>query len=181
MAKHSASVVVGAPVGQVYRLFAHFSDFPKFMSNVKSVTFIDDERSHWVVDILGDREWDAVNENWIADQQIGWRSIGGLDNTGLVRFEADGEDRTRMHVDVEYEPNGLLGSVGEVLGGGAEFARRLQQELDHFAQMVHAAPPGALDPNSSSYLFHDDSAAVKGDVAATPPQTSEDAAIGKAT
>ena len=124
MAKHSASVVVGAPVGQVYRLFTHFSDFPKFMSNVKSITLIDDERSHWVVDILGDREWDAVNENWIADQQIGWRSIGGLDNTGLVRFEADGEDRTLMHVDVEYEPNGLLGSVGEVLGGGAELARR---------------------------------------------------------
>ncbi len=180
MAKHSASVVVGAPVGQVYGLFTHFSDFPKFMSNVKSVTMIDDVRSHWVVDILGDREWDAINENWIVDRQIGWRSIGGLGNTGLVRFEPDGEERTALHVDVEYEPSGLLGNVGEVLGGGAEFARRLQQELDHFAQMVHAAPPGALDPNSSSYLFHDDSAAVKGDGAPAPSQ-SEDAAIGKTT
>ena len=34
MAEHHASVTVGAPVQQVYGLFTHFNDFPKFMSFV---------------------------------------------------------------------------------------------------------------------------------------------------
>jgi hypothetical protein len=38
----------------------------------------------------------------------------------------------------------------------------LQHDLQHFATMVEQAPPGALDPTSSSYLFHEDSAAAKG-------------------
>jgi hypothetical protein len=37
----------------------------------------------------------------------------------------------------------------------------LQHDLEHFAQMVDQAPPGALDPTSSNYLFHKDSAAAK--------------------
>ena len=38
MAQHMASVTVNAPVHQVYQLFSHFNDFPKFMSYIKEVT-----------------------------------------------------------------------------------------------------------------------------------------------
>jgi len=38
----------------------------------------------------------------------------------------------------------------------------LQSDLDHFARLVEQAPAGALDPASSSYLFHSDSAAAQG-------------------
>jgi uncharacterized membrane protein len=71
MAEHSAAVTVNAPVHQVYALYTHFNDYPKFMTFVKEVTYLDDERSHWVVDVVGKHEWDAVNEDWIPDQQIG--------------------------------------------------------------------------------------------------------------
>jgi len=162
MAKQSASITVRAPVEQVYRLFTRFEHFPKFMSHVKEVTHLDDRRTHWVADILGTREWNAVTENCIPNQQIGWRSIDGVAHRGTVTFVSLADDRTDVHVDVEYEPPaGALGSLGETLGGGAEFARRLQHDLDQFAQMVYAAPPGALDPTSSSYLFHDGSAAAR--------------------
>jgi hypothetical protein len=68
-----------------------------------------------------------------------------------------------MMVTVHYEaPGGALGNVAEVLGAGGAFERRLQHDLDHFAKMVEHAPPGALDPTSSSYLFHGDSAAARG-------------------
>ncbi len=73
MVEQSASVTVKAPVQQVYALFTHFNDFPKFMRFVKEVTYYDEQRTHWVVHVLGDYEWDAVNEDWIPDQQIGWR------------------------------------------------------------------------------------------------------------
>ena len=39
MAEHHVSVTVNAPLHQVYTLFTHFNDFPKFMSFVKEVTY----------------------------------------------------------------------------------------------------------------------------------------------
>ncbi len=163
MAVHSAAVTINAPVHQVYELYTHFNDYPKFMTFVKEVTYLDDTRSHWVVDVVGKHEWDAVNEGWIPDQQIGWRSVDGLSNSGRVRFEPTAGDRTRLTVDVSYEPPaGLLGQIGEALGAGGEFERRLQHDLQHFATMVEAAPSGALDPTSSAYLFHAGSAAAAG-------------------
>lgn len=163
MAEHAASVTVNAPLHQVYQLYAHFNDYPKFMTFVKEVTYLDDTHSHWVVDVLGTHEWDAVNEDWIPDARIGWRSVDGLNNSGRVTFAAEGETRTRVTVAVQYEPPaGVLGALGEMLGAGGHFEQRLQHDLAHFAAMVEQAPPGALDPTSSSYLFHADSAASHG-------------------
>jgi uncharacterized membrane protein len=163
MAEHSASVTVNAPVHQVYELYSHFNDYPKFMSFVKEVTYLDGERSHWVVDVVGKHEWDAVNEGWLPDRQIGWRSVDGLSNRGRATFEPDGADRTLLTVTVSYEPPaGALGALGEILGAGGQLERRLQHDLTHFAAMVEQAPAGALDPTSSSYLFHAQSAASKG-------------------
>jgi uncharacterized membrane protein len=164
MAEHSASVTVNAPVHQVYSLYTHFNDYPKFMTFVKEVTYLDDKRSHWVADVIGRHEWDAVNEDWMPDRQIGWRSVDGVSNSGRVTFEPASADRTRVTVEVNYQPPaGILGSLGEALGAGGEFERRLQHDLQHFAMMVEQAPPGALDPTSSAYLFHRDSAAARGE------------------
>jgi len=161
--EHRASVTVNAPVHQVYGLFSHFNDFPKFMSFVKEVTYYDDQRSHWVAEVVGRHEWDAVNENWIEDQQIGWRSTNGLENFGRVTFQPMGPNQTRVDVFISYNPPaGVLGDVGENLGAGSRFDSVLQHDLDNFARMVDQAPPGALDPTSSNYLFHSGSAAGKG-------------------
>jgi len=163
MAEHSASVTVNAPVHQVYELFTHFNDFPKFMSFVQEVTYYDDERSHWVVHVGRQYEWDAVNEDWIPDQQVGWRSFNGLHNSGKVKFRALGPERTNVDVYVQYvPPSGPLGQLGEAFGVGSHFTTALEGDLQHFAHMVENAPPGSLDPMSSHYLFHDESAASKG-------------------
>src|ERR1700754_1659469 len=94
MVEHHADVTVNAPVHQVYTLFSHFNDFPKFMSFVKEVTYYDDQRSHWVAEVAGEHDWDAVNEDWIPDQQIGWHSTSGLHNQGRVLFQPVGTDQT---------------------------------------------------------------------------------------
>ena len=163
LVEHRASIVVNAPVHQVYSLFTHFNDFPKFMSFVKEVTYYDDQRSHWVAEVVGRHEWDAVNENWVNDQQIGWRSTNGMENTGRVIFTPTNSNQTNVDVMIAYNPPaGVLGDAGERLGAGQRFDRALQHDLDNFARMVDEAPPGALDPTSSNYLFHGDSAAAKG-------------------
>ena len=161
MAEHKASVTVNAPVDQVYKLFSHFNDFPKFMSYVKEVTYYDDQRSHWVADLAGYHEWDAVNENWFPNRQIGWRSTDGLVNSGRVVFDDLRNNQTRVNVYIQYNtPAGIFGDIGESLGASRRFETAIQRDLDHFAQMVREAPSGALDPESSNYLFHSESAAA---------------------
>src|SRR5690348_6574438 len=154
MSEHHASVTIKAPVHQVYTLFSHFNDFPKFMSFVKEVTYYNDQRSHWVVQVAGQQQWDAVNEDWIPDQQIGWRSTSGLQNTGKIKFQALGANRTMVDVYLNYEPPaGILGKAADVLGVESHFEEILQKDLDNFEHMVEQAPPGALDPMQSHYLF----------------------------
>ncbi|MBV9688102.1 MAG: SRPBCC family protein [Ktedonobacteraceae bacterium] len=173
--QHHASVLVNAPVHQVYALFSHFNDFPKFMSFVKEVTYYDDQRSHWVADILGRHEWDAINENWVEDRQIGWRSTSGFENFGKVTFSPSGSNQTQVDVFISYSPPaGVLGKVGENLGAGSHFERALQEDLSHFARMVDQAPAGALDPTSSNYLFHAGSAAAKGQTTSRQDETMYD-------
>lgn len=160
---HQASVVIDAPVHQVYTLFTHFNDFPKFMSFVKEVTYHDDQTSHWVAEVVGRHEWDAANEGWVEDRQVGWRSTSGLENFGKVTFQSVGNNQTNVVVDINYNPPaGVLGDLGEKAGAGNRFQQALQDDLNKFARLVEQSPVGALDPNSSSYIFNSDSAAAKG-------------------
>ena len=126
-AAHHASVTVNAPVHQVYSMFTHFTDFPKFMSFVKEVTYSDQQTSHWVADIVGRHEWDAVNENWLPDRQVGWHSTSGIENFGKVTFEPIGANQTKVDVYVNYNPPaGMIGDVGEKMGAGKRFEQALQ-------------------------------------------------------
>ena len=174
---HTAAVTINASSTQVYHLFSHFNDFPKFMSHIKEVTYKDSQTSHWVADVVGSHEWDAVNENWIEGKQIGWRSTAGMVNHGVVTFESVGDSQTKVNVTLSYDPPaGVLGDAGEKLGAGRHFEQKLQHDLDNFAQLVAQTPTGALDPESSNYLFHKDSAAAKG-----ATTTSQDATMGDNT
>lgn len=162
MVEHCASVIIKAPVHQTYELFTHFDDFPKFMSFIREVTYYDDQRSHWVVQIIRQYEWDAIREDWIPDQQIGWRSTRGLHNSGKVKFRSLGPESTIIDVYIQYvPPQGLLGQLGETMGISSYFEAILQKDLHNFARMVELAPAGSLDPMSSHYLFHSESAVAK--------------------
>src|SRR5579863_3125954 len=102
MASRHASVTVNAPVEQVYPMWTHFNDFPKFMHFVKEVTYYDDQRSHWVADVVGRHEWDAVNDPWTPNREIRWHSTDGLKNSGVVTFQSLGPNQTRIDVDITY-------------------------------------------------------------------------------
>lgn len=172
MSEHQAHITVHAPLHQVYTFFSHFNDFPKFMSFVKEVTYYDEQRSHWVAQFAGTHEWDAVNEDWLPDQQIGWRSTSGLENHGRVKFMALSPEYTQVNVYMTYTPPaGIIGTTLERLGLDEHFDTVLQQDLQHFATMVEEAPPGTLDPMQSHYLFHSNSAISKG----TTTQRQQDA------
>lgn len=170
MVEHRAEVVIPAPPEQVFTLWSHLTDFPKYMHFVEEVLPLGDDRTHWVADIVGRHEWVAVPEGCIAGRQIGWRSVSGLKNSGRVTFEAVAPGQTRLTVRLAYEPPlGPAGEVGEALGAGTAFEHALQHDLENFATMVAATPPGATDPRASTYLYNPDSAVAEGKTRAQWP------------
>ncbi|GHO73715.1 hypothetical protein KSD_14860 [Ktedonobacter sp. SOSP1-85] len=163
MGEHHVTVLVPDSVKNVYALFTHFHDFPKYMRFVQEVTYYDPQRSHWVVQVGGKQEWDAVNENWIPERQVGWRSIKGLQNRGTVKFTSLGPDQTLVDVFISHiPPMGIVGRIAEWLGIDSHFQTILEKEMQNFTRMVEEAPRGTADPMLSHYLFHQESAFTRG-------------------
>ena len=172
MVEHHASVTVKAPVVQVYQLFTHFNDFPKYMHFVDAVTYIDNERSHWAAEVAGHHEWDAINQGWVENQQIGWRSYNGLENEGKVTFQPVAQDETRVDVYIAYKPPiGFIGEIVEKMGVGSKFEHDLQHDLVNFASMVEATPRQQMDSAESAYLYNSDSAAAQRDASPSQVET----------
>lgn len=137
MYEHRASAIVPAPVDRVYELFTYFHHYPEFMRHVKTVSYYDDQNTHWVVDVAGRHEWDAINEGWQRNTRIGWRATGGLKNSGEVLFQSLGAQATCVFVRLKYEPpGGFAGKFVASLGASRAVERALQRDLDRFSEII---------------------------------------------
>ena len=107
------------------------------MRHVKSVSYYDDQNTHWVVDVAGRHEWDAINEGWQQNARIGWRATGGVKNFGEVLFQSLGAEATCVFVRLKYDPpGGVAGRLAAAVGGARTVERALQQDLDRFADVI---------------------------------------------
>jgi uncharacterized membrane protein len=68
--KVEKNILVNVPVSIVYNQWTQFEEFPQFMSGVKSVTQLDDQRLNWVAEIGGvRRQWDAKILRQVPDKE----------------------------------------------------------------------------------------------------------------
>ncbi|HET9322238.1 MAG TPA: SRPBCC family protein [Gaiellaceae bacterium] len=117
MAEVKKSVEVEVPVSTAYNQWTQFEEFPQFMENVESVTQVDDTHLRWVAEIGGRRhEWTAEITHQEPDSHIAWRATDGKENSGDVRFDSLGPDRTRIQVVMTWEPEGFVEAAGDKLG-----------------------------------------------------------------
>jgi len=136
MARYDKSIEVDVPVRTAYNQWTQFEEFPRFMDGVEEVTQLDDTRLHWVANIAGQRrEWYAKITEQIPDQRIAWRSEEGKMNGGTVTFEPMGENRTRVNLMMEYEPEGFTENVGDALGF---VSRQVDGDLDRFKEFIES-------------------------------------------
>jgi uncharacterized membrane protein len=112
------AIELDVPVSTAYNQWTQFEEFPKFMASVESVKQVDDTHLHWRANVGGKvKEWDAEITEQIPDERIAWRSTGGVSNAGVVTFHKIGDNRTRVMLQMDYEPETAVEKVADV--GGA--------------------------------------------------------------
>ncbi|MBE7157511.1 MAG: SRPBCC family protein [Rhodospirillales bacterium] len=128
------SIELAVPIEVVYNQWTQFEDFPKFMEGIQEVRQIDDKRVHWKAKIAGqEKEWDTEIDQQIADQVISWHSTSGASNIGRVRFDKAPGGKTRLTLELGYEPEGAVEKVGDALG---VFSLRVQGDLNRFKEFI---------------------------------------------
>jgi uncharacterized membrane protein len=129
-------VDVNVPVRVAYDQWTQFEDFPKFMEGIRKVEQLDDKRMRWVVEIAGKTEqYDAEITEQVPDQRIAWRSTSGPRNNGVVSFHHLDANRTRVLLEMEYEPRGAVENAGDMLG---VVSMRVKGDLDCFKKFIEA-------------------------------------------
>jgi uncharacterized membrane protein len=136
MATIEQSIDVDVPVSTAYNQWTQFEEFPTFMEGVDEVRQLDAERLHWVASIGGKRhEWDAKITEQNPDERVAWTSTDGKPNGGVVTFHRLGESQTRIMVQMDYEPEGIVETVGGKLGLDE---RRVKGDLERFKELIEA-------------------------------------------
>jgi uncharacterized membrane protein len=136
MAEVKESVEVNVPVSTAYNQWTQFEEFPNFMEKVESVTQLDETHLRWVAEIGGRREeWKAEITQQVPDEIIAWRAIEGQENSGIVRFEPLGPDRTRIDVTLTWEPEGLAEAAADKVGLAD---RAVNVDLERYKELVES-------------------------------------------
>jgi uncharacterized membrane protein len=130
------SIDVHVPVHVAYNQWTQFEEFPSFMDGVEQVTQLDDTHLHWKVNIGGKiKEWDAVITEQLPDQRIAWTNTTGARNAGVVTFHRLGDNHTRIMLQIDYEPEGLVENVGDTLG---VVSSRVRDNLERFKMFIES-------------------------------------------
>ncbi len=128
------SIEVNVPVYTAYSLWTRFEEFPQFMEGVKEVKQLDAKRLHWKTEIVGrDKEWDAEITEQIADQRLAWKSRGGDIKGWVATFHQLSDYRSKVMLQLEYDPQGFAENVGDALG---VVSSRVQGDLERFKELI---------------------------------------------
>jgi uncharacterized membrane protein len=134
MGSVTKSVVVNAPVEQVFQFWRNFENFPRFMENIESIHVTGDDLSHWKSKgPLGTNvEWDAKTTSVQENKKIAWQSTEGtIETHGAVTFEEAGAGQTKVTVGLEFKPPaGIIGeAVAKIFSDPED---QLEEDLGRF-------------------------------------------------
>ena len=130
------SIDIEVPVAVAYNQWTQFESFPSFMDGVERVEQKTDTQLHWVAEIAGiKREWDAEITEQHPDHRVAWKALEQDGPNGVVTFHKLAEARTRVMVQMDYEPEGIKESVGSMIGSDD---RMVKADLESFKTMIES-------------------------------------------
>ncbi|MCA9972293.1 MAG: SRPBCC family protein [Anaerolineales bacterium] len=140
MTKITRNVIVKGSPAEIYPFWADFTNFPAFMTYIKSVTPTGEKTSHWV--LAGPAgmqvDWNAEMTRMEENKRIAWNSkdkTGLITTSGQVTFNDLPQAQTEVSVTIQYAaPGGKAGEIITQLFANPE--KRLETDLRNFKQMV---------------------------------------------
>lgn len=127
------TITVNAPVKKVFQELSRPENYPHFMSHVREVKNIGDEKYHWTV--AGPAgvpvEWEAVITKLEPERLLAWQSVpdSKLAQQGVIRFLPDGENKTVVDIKLSYHPP--AGAIGHAIAAllGADPKSEMDDDL----------------------------------------------------
>jgi uncharacterized membrane protein len=136
MATIEKSIEVEVPVRVAYNQWTQFEEFPRFMEGVREVRQLDDKTLRWRAEVGGkEQEWAAEITEQVPDNRIAWRARSGKPNAGVVTFHRIADSRTRIMLQLDYEPEGAVETLGDAVG---MVSRRVEGDLERFKEFVES-------------------------------------------
>ena len=128
------TVDVAVPVRTAYNQWTQFTEFPRFMEGVEEIRQVSDTLTHWKIKVGGvEREFDAEITEQRPDERVAWNSIDGVSHAGVVTFHRLDTATTRVTLQVDTAPEGLVETLGDKLGA---VQRRARGDLKRFKDFV---------------------------------------------
>jgi uncharacterized membrane protein len=139
------SINLNVPVGTAYNQWTQFEDFPQFMKGVKEVHQLDDRHLHWKAKIAGkEKEWEAEITELTPNQRIAWRSHTGAIVGGVVSFQQLPGTRSKVLLQLSYDPEGLVEQLGDALGMVSSSVRRDLRRFKTFIESAGTKPAAGV-------------------------------------
>jgi uncharacterized membrane protein len=136
MSEIMESVDVDVSVRTAYDQWTQFESFPRFMEGVKQVRQLDDRTLEWVADVAGkEKRWKARITEQEPDERIAWTSTDGARNAGVVTFQRLAEGRSRVTLQLDVEPDGLVETVGDALG---VVKNQVKDDMKRFKEFIES-------------------------------------------
>jgi len=130
------SIEINVPVRTAYNQWTQFEEFPQFMEGVKQVKQLDDKHLFWKAEIGGkEKEWKARITEQIPDQRIAWTSESGAMTAGVVTCHKLSDGKSKVMLQLEYEPQGIVENVGDAVG---VVTQRVQGDLERFKNYIES-------------------------------------------
>ena len=130
------SIDVDVPVSTAYNQWTQFETFPQFMDGVDRVDQTSPTTTHWVTSIGGvHRRFDAEITEQRPDELIAWTSVTGPKQAGIVTFHRVDATTSRVMVQLDVLPEGVLETVGDKLG---VVGRRIEGDLERFKAFIES-------------------------------------------
>jgi len=138
------SIDIGVPVGVAYNQWTQFQEFGRFSKGVQSVNQEDEVHTNWKAKVaFSNRSWDATITEQIPDQRIAWTSDGSKGSVdGVVTFHELAPNLTRVLLELEYHPKGVLEKTGNLWRAQGRRARLDLKNFRHFV-MVEGEETGS--------------------------------------
>src|SRR3954470_10782488 len=128
------SVDVAAPIDIVYDQWTQFEDYPKFMHRVQRVEQRDDSHVAFHAKVWGiNRMWEAEIVEQRPDERIVFKSVNGVQLTGVVTFHDMAERLTHIELNIDVDPNGPMEKIAR---GTRVIKRAARADLKRFKAFV---------------------------------------------